>query len=120
MSAGGPDDTEPEASSPPEAETIASARATERRKFIEQRAIALGQSWAQGWRRDLQQQGRAVAGGWPGTLREARTYVERALATELRGRKMTAISTAEREAATKVAYASARNEWRKHVEPEGP
>ncbi|AKT40294.1 uncharacterized protein CMC5_044470 [Chondromyces crocatus] len=40
--------------------------------------------------------------------------------TELRSRKMAMISGAERETAAKVAYASARSEWRKHVEPEPP
>ncbi|WP_050432245.1 hypothetical protein [Chondromyces crocatus] len=120
MSNGERRDVEPSVPPPPAGEKVESPRDAERRKFIEERSQALGQSWAQGFRRELQQQGRAVAGGWPGTLREARTYVERALMTELRSRKMAMISGAERETAAKVAYASARSEWRKHVEPEPP
>lgn len=92
----------------------------ERRRFIEESAIALGQTWAEGWRQDLHREGRPAAGGWPGTLREARTRVERALLIAMRGRKMPAITEVERELAARAAYASARNEWRRHVDPEVP
>ena len=92
----------------------------ERLRVIEESAIALGQTWAEGWRRDLHREGRPAAGGWPGTLREARTRVERALLIEMRGRKMPAITEGEREIAARVAYASARTEWRRHLDPETP
>ena len=102
-------------------EDEASARAkAERRKVIEESAIALGQTWAEGWRRDLHREGRPAAGGWPGTLREARTRVQQALLIEMRGRKMAAITEGEREIAARAAYASARTEWRRHLDPETP
>lgn len=92
----------------------------ERRKLIEERAVALGQTWAERCRQDLHREGRPAAGGWPGTLREARTRVEHALRIELGGRKMAAITEGEREIAARAAYASARDEWRRHLDPEVP
>lgn len=102
------------------ADPAALAQATARRAFIEQSAVALGQTWAARWRQDLQREGRPAAGGWPGTLREARIYVERALFLEMKGRKMAAITGEEREIAARAAYASARSDWRRHLEPESP
>lgn len=111
-----------EDSAPPEQDldTASSARTAERRTFIEQSAIALGQTWAERWRQDLHREGRPAAGGWPGTLREARTRVERTLLIEMRCRKMPAITGVERELAARTAYASARSEWRRHLDPETP
>ena len=103
-----------------DADPVVSARAAERRKFIEQSAIAIGQTWAEGWRRELHREGRPAAGGWPGTLREARTRVEQTLQIEMRGRKMAAITGVERELAARTTYASARSEWRRHLDPETP
>jgi hypothetical protein len=91
-----------------------------RRGFIEETATTLGRTWAVGRRRDLQREGRPASGGWPGTLREARALVEHALPMEMQGRSMNAITEPERELAARTAYASARNEWRRHVEPESP
>jgi hypothetical protein len=94
--------------------------ASSRRGFIEETAATLGRTWAVGCRRDLQREGRPASGGWPGTLREARALVEHAFPVEMQGRRMNAITEVERELAVRTAYASARNEWRRHVEPEGP
>jgi hypothetical protein len=94
--------------------------ASSRRGFIEETATTLGRTWAVGCRRDLQREGRPASGGWPGTLREARALVEHAFPVEMQGRRMNAITEVERELAVRTAYASARNEWRRHVEPEGP
>jgi hypothetical protein len=88
--------------------------------LLEASAIALGQSWARRWREDLHREGRAAAGGWPGTLREARTHVEQLLVLEMRRLKMPLITGAERELAARTAYASARTEWRRHLDPEVP
>lgn len=96
------------------------APVTERSRFIEQSAIAVGQTWARQWRHDLHREGRPAAGGWPGTLREARTQVAHALLVAMVGRRMPAITGDERERAARTAYASAREEWRRHLEPEIP
>lgn len=101
----------------PERESSAVARRT----LIEQTAAVLGRTWAQGCRDDLHREGRLASGGWPGTLNEARARVGYALLVEARGRqKKIVINEAERELAVRAAYASARDEWRRHVEPEGP
>jgi len=109
-------------STPPERDPDPSgtARAAERRTFIEQSAIALGQTWAEEWRRDLRREGRPAAGGWPGTLREARARVERTILIASRCRQMPPLTCVERELAARTTYASARNEWRRHIEPETP
>ncbi len=91
-----------------------------RQAFIEKTAAALGRTWAEGRRAELHREGRPAAGGWPGTLREARGCVERELPRELRGHRMTAITTQEREVAARTTYASARTEWRRRADPEEP
>jgi hypothetical protein len=91
-----------------------------RNQFLEQSARTLGQTWARRWREDLRLEGRPAAGGWPGTLREARAHVQWSILAEMTRRRMPAITEAERELAARTAYASARCEWRKHLEPEGP
>ncbi|WP_437955455.1 hypothetical protein WME76_28590 [Sorangium sp. So ce119] len=108
------------APSEPASDLDSSAQTTARQQFIEQSATTLGQAWAKRWRQDLHREGRPAAGGWPGTLREARTQVEITLPTEMLHRKMAAITGVERELAARTAYASARNEWRRHLEPETP
>ena len=82
--------------------------------------MTLGQTWAEEWRADLRREGRPAAGGWPGTLREARVRVERFLLSEMSRRKMAAVTEAEREVAARAAYASARHEWCRQAEPEAP
>ncbi|WP_437935026.1 hypothetical protein [Sorangium sp. So ce341] len=104
----------------PATDRDSAAQPTERQQFIAQSATAVGQAWAERWRQDLHREGRPTAGGWPGTLREARTQVEIALPGELLRRKMPAITGVERELAARTAYASARDEWRRHLEPEAP
>lgn len=96
------------------------SRAEMRRLFLEQSAITLGQSWADQWRDDLRREGRPAAGGWPGTLREARVRVEHHLLAEVTRRKMPAVTEAEREVAARKAYASARAQWCRQAEPEAP
>jgi hypothetical protein len=53
-------------------------------------------------------------------MREARALVERAFSVGVHDRKVNAITEVERELAVRTAYASARTEWRRHVEPEAP
>lgn len=94
------------------------SKAAARVAFIEQAAVALGRSWAEGRREELRREGRRAAGGWPGTMREARGCVERALPLELRGQKMAAITAEERELAARAANASARTVWLRGADPE--
>jgi hypothetical protein len=102
----------------PDTEPRARCGSAERRAILEQSAIDLGLRWAEQQRQDLHREGRPAAGGWPGTLREARTRVERDILPEMLRRVMTPVTIEERERAARTAYASARSEWRRHVEPE--
>jgi hypothetical protein len=104
----------------PEPEPDADAKAASRRVFLEETAAAIGRRWAEERREALRLEGRPAAGGWPGTLREARSCVDRALPLELRARKLSALTMPERELAARAANASARNEWRRDADPEDP
>lgn len=110
---------EPESARPGEPPP-ATAGSIKRKAFLEHIAADLGRAWAEQWRRDLQGQGRPAAGGWPGTMREARACIESALPTVLERRKMAAITREERESSARAAYASARLEWRRHADEEAP
>jgi len=102
----------------PDTEPLGPCSSAERRAILEQSAIDLGLRWAEQERRDLHLEGRPAAGGWPGTLREARTRVERDILPEVLRRLMTPVTLEEREHAARTAYASARSEWRRHADPE--
>jgi hypothetical protein len=94
---------------------------TDRRgMFLEDSAVSLGRSWAEQWRDDLRREGRPAAGGWPGTLREARARVEQHLHAEVTRRKLAAVTAPEREFVARRAYASARAAWCQKAEPEEP
>ncbi|UQA58515.1 hypothetical protein [Polyangium aurulentum] len=117
---GGQSMTGEEGDRPGAAHDDVDAKAAARRAFIEATAAALGRSWAEARRAELHREGRPAAGGWPGTLREARSCVERELSRELKDHRMTAITTNEREMAARATYASARVEWRRCADPEEP
>ncbi len=89
---------------------------TARQAMIERTAVSLGLAWAEGWRQDLRQQGRSASGGWPGTMREARMRVGRALPVEMHGQALPALTEVEREVAARKVYASARGAWCKSVD----
>lgn len=82
-----------------------------RRMVVERTASAAGESWARWWRSELERQGRAVAGGWPGTLSEARARVLEAVLPEVKKLGIQELTFDEREAAAKTLYATARRRW---------
>jgi hypothetical protein len=96
------------------------SKADARAELLDQTAVAVGRIWADQWRHDLRREGRAAAGGWPGTLREARIRVEHHLQDERARRTIAEITGAEREILVRRAYASARAEWSLKAEPEAP
>lgn len=91
-----------------------------RRAVIDSLATALGQSWARRSREALHREGRAAAGGWPGTVGEATAYVAQALLSEQHRLPSPMLTTAERELLARAVYASARHEWLRHLDPEAP
>ncbi len=95
------------------------AAAATRRAAIDKSAATLGRAWAEHCRRELHGEGRAASGGWPGTMREARSRVGRTLVLLEDGHNVTFVITeAERDLAAHTAYCSARDEWRKRADPE--
>lgn len=91
-----------------------------RRAVIDSLATGLGQSWARRSREALHREGRAAAGGWPGTVGEATAYVAQALLSDQHQQPSPMLTTAERELLARAVYASARHEWLLHLDPEAP
>jgi hypothetical protein len=87
----------------------------DRRALLSERPVALGAYWAKVWCEEMQREGRAIDGGWPGTLPEARARVRAVLDPELTRRKMPLLTLDELVAATRAAYEEARREWLKAV-----
>jgi hypothetical protein len=92
----------------------------ERRELLELGSTSAGARWAACCRDELRKQGRPLAGGWPGTMSEARARVAAYFATELPRRGMGALTYQECEWAARTVYAAARRDWLKHGEQETP
>lgn len=87
-----------------------------RQKLLGRAALAEALAWSVWWRAELRRQGRPIAGGWPGTLSEARARVARRVHVEL-GRQL-APTAQEIERAARTAYSAARDDWNDAREPE--
>jgi len=74
----------------------------------EDEAQQQGVAWAVSVRQALEREGRPAAGGWPGTMSQARTLAARA------AKRATA---AERERLARDLYAAAKAHWLDHREP---
>jgi hypothetical protein len=83
----------------------------ERRVLLEKDPIAVGTAWARAVCDNITQQGRVIAGGWPGTLVEARARISSRLHDELFKRGMKALEPEELEQAVNATYARAKQEW---------
>jgi hypothetical protein len=71
----------------------------------------VGRRWAAELRAAIVSEKRRAAGGWPGTLREARTHVAISLIPWLRSNGQAAVTSEQCEGAARVVYASARKVW---------
>jgi hypothetical protein len=99
----------------------AETEAGEQRKgVLERAAIAVGVSWVAWWRDELRRQGRPAAGGWPGTISEARARVVARVSADLGRNYVNALTSDELEFLAKTAYGKARDDWRANMEPEEP
>lgn len=77
------------------------------------RAELLGLTWAEGWFERVEREQRAVAGGWPGTMSEARAQVVQALVPWLLERgKWPSPDVTNFEATARIVYTAARTAWR--------
>ncbi|MEO6600149.1 MAG: hypothetical protein ABIQ16_09775 [Polyangiaceae bacterium] len=88
-----------------------SSRSDRRQTLLSEQPILLGTSWAQGWCKSMQSDGRLVVGGWPGTLAEARARVQGHLGSELVRRRMASLSIEELAQATSATYQQAKKDW---------
>src|SRR4051794_32370025 len=75
---------------------------------------SLGLAWAKRCRADLVEEQRPAAGGWPGTMTEARAVVANRLAAERKGLGFEQPTNEEREHMARIAYGSARRDWLEH------
>jgi hypothetical protein len=91
--------------------------AERRRRRLERTAQKLGLDWADGWRTDLNAQGRTAAGAWPGTLSEARARVDRYLLASGSRRKL-ASTDEERVDFARTVYAAAKSHWNENRDRE--
>lgn len=83
-----------------------------------ERANLLGLAWAQRARDEFRCQQRPIAGGWPGTLREARAQVRASLTTREALGRFGRLTAEEHESAARTTYARARNEWLSSAAPD--
>ena len=92
--------------------------ATARRALLERAATDAGEQWARARIADLRAERRAAAGGWPGTLSEARA-ISRSFALRPFAKSSLSPPTAEElELVARKAYACARSAWQARAEPE--
>lgn len=88
----------------------------DRQALLTRSATAEGNAWASWWRSELGKQSRRAAGGWPGTVSEARLRMKRRIAVEL-GPEFQATAQ-EVEQAARSAYEIARRDWNDSREPD--
>jgi len=82
-----------------------------REQLLDEIALDAAHTWTRAYRLELAREGRHAAGGWPGTMAEARA---RALASAVRAlseRAMPAPTNDELERITRATYREARRTW---------
>jgi hypothetical protein len=83
----------------------------ERRTLLEREPPSVGAAWAAALCETTRKEGRSVAGGWPGTVVEARLLVNSRLNDDLAARHFRPLTESELTEATGAAYARARQVW---------
>jgi hypothetical protein len=83
----------------------------QRRELLAQVPLELGSTWAATLCDSVRKEGRDVAGGWPGTVLEARGRIWQHVNAELARRGFGALTEAELVQATDSAYAHAKKAW---------
>lgn len=86
--------------------------------LLGERARCEGERWANEMMTRLRGESRRAAGGWPGTVSEARARVELHLLPGLGREGSLALSRADREDAAQRVYRSARELWARMRDPE--
>ena len=82
-----------------------------RRLAVLEKAHGLGEVWAEATRADLRHEQRILAGGWPGTLSEARARAFAHFSSAASVGDLGALDAPELELAAREVYARARQVW---------
>ena len=82
-----------------------------RSAMLSEAAALIGARWARGWCEEMTRTGRAVEGGWPGTLPEARMRVAEYFRVECARQRWSDLDTAELVLATRWTYEQAKRDW---------
>jgi hypothetical protein len=86
--------------------TVIKAMGGERRRArLESAAVAAGVAWAESFAEQLRREGRRMAGGWPGTLSEARAHLLACL------RPGVVLEGTEMQSLSRATYVAAKNDW---------
>ena len=88
----------------------------DRWRALEHLAAAEGMAWAVSSFEELQRQGRSIAGGWPGTLSQARLRVAVRMAGQDR-RPTNPLTAADIDWLARTVYLTAKAEWLAQAEP---
>lgn len=84
-------------------------------------AERVGLEWAECWFERVERERRAIVGGWPGTMSEARVQVLRVLVPWLREKgKWSTPDVPNLEATARVVYSAARAAWRQRSTTDPP
>ena len=73
--------------------------------------MTVGETWARGWLAELGSEGRSAAGGWPGTITQARSRVRAVVTAELARARFQPAAADEVDRTARAAYARAREVW---------
>jgi hypothetical protein len=87
---------------------------SERELLVERAAVAAASAWTASYFAALARERRAVSGGWPGTLSEARIRASAEVARELAVQSMAALTHEELAHAARLTNAEARRAWHKN------
>jgi hypothetical protein len=88
------------------------ASASSREHLLDATALDVARTWMKQLVAELTRDGRAIEGGWPGTINEARGHCGELAARALSAGAMSALAPDELVRLTRIAYAEARRLWR--------
>ena len=85
---------------------------------LSERAHTEGERWANEFRSQIHGEQRRAAGGWPGTMSEARARLAGFVLPRVSSKNAVTFSQEDREEAARCLYRSARASWAQHQERE--
>jgi hypothetical protein len=101
-----------ESSRPANDAPSSSSSSSSREQFLDATALDAARTWTRQVVRELSGSGRAIAGGWPGTVKEARGLCGTLATRALVARSMSPLARDELGRLTRISYDEARRIWR--------